>query len=748
MALSINTNIASLNAQRNLGKTQGSLSTAMERLSSGLRINSAKDDAAGLGISNRMTSQIRGLNQAVRNANDGISLAQTAEGALQESTNILQRMRELSVQSSNDTNSSSDRASLQSEVDQLKQELTRIAETTTFNGKNLLDGTMSSSQFQVGANSGETISFSVSSAKATDLGSNQLKTDNANGIEVATHRNYVQTGTTGATESGNTGAKGATASAVTNGLTGETLTVTKADGTTATVTVSVGEDLGATGQGIANLTAIDGVTATGFNRATLSGGVNGSSSDQTLLVNGSTVGAAGIDLTDADAIATAINAETALQTAGLYAVSDGTNVQIYNNSGSDITVEVGGSTTGAIDVQGLDGAAAVTLDASTATDVVKVGGRMDIVMDQGVSIASDSADQLFGGNTAGTDITATKVGYASGTDGNAVGAQTLTIVGPDGSGTTDTIAADSSAAGVATAVNGLSGTTGVTAKALTTATLSNLSVDGTVDFDLTGTNATAVNIQATVTTSDLSALATAINDKTGQTGITAELSSSNDSITLKQSSGYNIEIENYNHSGGVEKQTQSGTPDVTGTGSSVDFDGTETSMQVTGTEGTAVTLVDGSFKSGMDSTVVGGEVTFSSSGAFNVTSSIAASDSGGSLFSGIANSSNTSTLSSINNVDISTVSGASDAIDAIDGALSQIDGMRGDLGAVQNRFESTIANLQSVSENLSAARSQILDADIAQETAAMTKNNILQQAGVSILAQANQLPQMALSLLG
>ncbi|HID70784.1 MAG TPA: flagellin, partial [Desulfobacterales bacterium] len=138
MALTINTNVSSLNAQRNLSKSQGDLSKAMQRLSSGLRINSAKDDAAGLAISDRMTSQIRGLNQAARNANDGISLAQTAEGALQETTNIMQRMRELAVQSANDTNSASDRSSLQAEVNQLKQEMNRIAETTEFNGKKLL----------------------------------------------------------------------------------------------------------------------------------------------------------------------------------------------------------------------------------------------------------------------------------------------------------------------------------------------------------------------------------------------------------------------------------------------------------------------------------------------------------------------------------------------------------------------------------------------------------------------------------
>jgi flagellin len=142
----------------------------MQRLSSGLRINSAKDDAAGLGISNRMTSQIRGLNQAVRNANDGISLAQTAEGALGESTNILQRMRELAIQSANDTNSQSDRDSLQAEVDQLISELDRISGKTTFNGRGVLNGSLNGAQFHVGAEAGETISLTVASMGATTLG--------------------------------------------------------------------------------------------------------------------------------------------------------------------------------------------------------------------------------------------------------------------------------------------------------------------------------------------------------------------------------------------------------------------------------------------------------------------------------------------------------------------------------------------------------------------------------------------------
>ena len=160
MALYVNTNTSSLNAQNQLMKSGNTLDTAYQRLSSGLRINSASDDAAGLQISNRLTSQINGLNQAVRNANDGISLAQTAEGAMDETTNMLQRMRTLAVQSANGSNTDKDRLALQQEMEALGEEINRVAETTTFGGQNLLDGTYTGT-FQVGADANQTISFSM-----------------------------------------------------------------------------------------------------------------------------------------------------------------------------------------------------------------------------------------------------------------------------------------------------------------------------------------------------------------------------------------------------------------------------------------------------------------------------------------------------------------------------------------------------------------------------------------------------------
>ena len=177
MALYVNTNVSSLNAQRQLMGSGNQLDQAFQRLSSGFRINSAADDAAGLQISNRLGSQIEGLNQGNRNANDAISMAQTAEGALDESTNILQRMRTLAVQSSNGSNSAEDRAALQKEVSSLQQELSRIAETTTFGGNKLLDGSFGSQAFQVGANSGETINVTIGDVSANNIGSNKIDTE-------------------------------------------------------------------------------------------------------------------------------------------------------------------------------------------------------------------------------------------------------------------------------------------------------------------------------------------------------------------------------------------------------------------------------------------------------------------------------------------------------------------------------------------------------------------------------------------
>ncbi len=202
MSLTVNTNVASLNTQRNLNSSASSLQTSLQRLSTGSRINSAKDDAAGLQIANRLTSQVNGLNVAVRNANDGISLSQTAEGALQQSTNILQRMRDLALQSANGSNSTSEREALNAEVTQLKKEIDRISNTTTFGGRKLLDGNFGIASFQVGSAANEIISVGIGEMSSSSLegayfSGNSAEFDPAAGTIVAGDVTVALTLTTG-----------------------------------------------------------------------------------------------------------------------------------------------------------------------------------------------------------------------------------------------------------------------------------------------------------------------------------------------------------------------------------------------------------------------------------------------------------------------------------------------------------------------------------------------------------------------
>jgi len=504
MALTVNTNLLALNGQRNLNRSAGGVSTALQRLSSGLRINSAKDDAAGLAISSRMTSQIRGLNQAVRNANDGISVAQVAEGALQEVTNALQRVRELSVQSANDTNSTSDRASLQAEVSQLQSEITRISTTTEFNGTKVLNGSFTNAKFQVGFRANQTINISIGDTATNKIGNNTVTGDSND--------------------------------------------------------------------------------ATGMNSVTAAAG-------------------------DVD----------------------------------------GGS---------------------------------------------------------GTVTTA-----------NRAAGQTLTVSGSIGQDSV-TVSAGDTAAEIASAVNDKTSTTGVTASAQTTATLSGIDT-GATTLSLAGDGGTLVAISAATTGSGsgLDPLVQAINDVSSTTGIVAERSG--DTITLTNSSGADIAIQDVAIAG-------TGTLDFTGANAG---DGGQTLGGATST----------------DSAVVGGTVTFASEKSFSVSSSVAKG--AGSVVDAAATTAVGSSLAAVSSINIGTQSGANDALNILDGALAFVNSVRGDLGAVQNRFTSTIANLQNVSENVSAARSRILDADFASETSKLTKNQILQQAGISVLAQANQLPSSVLSLL-
>ncbi|CAN7164328.1 flagellin [Pseudoduganella sp. LjRoot289] len=505
MAQTINTNIASLNSQRNLNTSQAALGTSLQRLSSGLRINSAKDDAAGLAISERFTSQVRGNNQAARNANDGISLAQTAEGGLSTAGDLLQRIRELAVQSANGSNSASDRKSIQNEVGALSKELDRVATSTQFNGQNVLDGSLTSTQFQVGANSNQTINIGVQSAKATDIGNNTIKPTD---------------------------------------------------------------------------------TATSLSQA--------------------------------------------------------------------------------------------------------AAGAGDLTTDQANLLTADD---------------------------------TLTISSGAGLTTDVFVKTADSAKAVADKVNATTQTSGVSAQAKTVATIAKIA-DGAVNFQLRGANSVAndanskaVTISAKVVGGDLSALAQAVNAQSNTTNITA-------SVTLDSSGAKELQLTD---AAGNDIQLAAQTGDVAL--GAAELRGADVAGAPAAT---VAVLAAGNFG------VVGGRVEFSSDTGFSIASTNDTITGGTNVGSD---------LQSVSSLDVSTVQGSNDALLTIDAALNSINSNRAALGAIQNRFASTISNLQTTTENLSASRSRIQDTDFAAETAQLTRGQILQQAGTAILAQANSLPNGVLSLL-
>ncbi len=600
----INTNVASLNAQRNLTTSQGQLATALQRLSSGLRINSAKDDAAGLAISERFTTQIRGLNQAVRNANDGISLAQTAEGALGETGNALQRIRELAIQSANSTNSASDRAALNAEAAQLLAEVQRIAQTTQFNGQNILDGSFSSAQFQVGANANQTISFGVQGATTNALGAYQ-----------ATSTAVSDTAFDGAGFTINGVEIGVSADTSAAGVTGDSATA-KATAINAK----------------ANET---GVTATAANEVVGSAPVARSGlANGALRINGIAVGAIANStnaVTQGQNAATAINAVS--NQTGVTAVADASTgaLTLSTSDGRNIKIESGaGNAQGATDILNATG-----LDVS---DGANATGNSTQTLTAEAYTTAGQADELAEGDT----VTIDNVTYEFRTTGSATGSNVLVTLG-----------ASTAAGGVATAL------------------------------------ATAINLQFAA----------------GNTTVQADDNGADVVLTQAKVGAYAIGYS----------------------ATLADADGMAAAAAVLGTnsaDGTGVTNR--------------GTLTLSSAENFTV---------GGADVARAGLAAASANLTRLDTVDISTVDGANAAIAVLDGALSQVTSIRADLGAVQNRFASTIANLQTTSENLSASRSRILDADFAAETATMTRAQILQQAGTAILAQANAIPQNVLSLL-
>jgi flagellin len=596
MAQYVNTNISSLNTQRALNQSQGALQTSLQRLSSGLRINSAKDDAAGLVISEKMTGQIRGMNQAMRNANDGISMSQMAEGAMSESTKILQRIRELAVQSANATNSDTDRASLNSEVTQLTSELDRIASTAAFNGIKILDGTFTSQSFQVGANVGETITVaSIASGRTDDIG----QTNEATAV-------------------------GSTVQAITTGqLTVNGNAVAATAGDAALIATAISATSGA-------------VTATATNSATIAFGDSIGTA-----VAPATPGASGASgvFTDADADGTGTE---------VYSLTvDG--VAIFSETAADAS-----STVTAAEVQsGVDAAVAATGAGSLAAAGITVTG--DVASNNLVFTKAD-----------GTDFDIVVVSSFNTTPGAFAG-------GDFAAGTNTVTAGTPAVGGIAPSYT--------------------LSVDGTaLDLSTAGSD-------GTVSAAEVSTLVNALE------GYTSTETGGN--ITITKADGSNIVL--------VEAGSDSD-----------------------GAEG----LAGGAGSAGVTSTSIG-SVSVTSVGEALVIGGTSASNAG--LASGTTATSQTGVT--IADTTVATFAGANAAITSVDAALATISGTRSELGALQSRFDSTIANLASNVENLSSARSRIRDTDFAVETAELTRVQILQQAGVAMLSQANSAPQSVLALL-
>jgi len=380
MSLVINTNMFALTAQRSLSQTNSALRTSMERLSTGLRINSAKDDAAGLAISDRMTSQIRGLNQAVRNASDGISLAQTGEGALKEMTNILQRVRELAVQGANDTNTATDRQKIGDEITQLQQELTRISDTSQFNGKTLFNGTFGTASFHIGANSNQTLQVSMSNLTTTKYGDYQVNNSNLSTVGTAS---------------------AATASTVVvAGYIGSSTVTTTASDTAKSVAANVNK-----------VTDTTGVTADAQNAIALTFGGTGSYT-LTLTSDNSTAKTLSFTTTgttnsDLDAAVKAFNDVSGSTGVTAALSSDGASVVLRNASGNDITVADTAATTNAGTVNiatvvqstgNATAAASVTLAADTVADTAVANGF--VTFDSARTFKVTDGSGFGGGGTA------------------------------------------------------------------------------------------------------------------------------------------------------------------------------------------------------------------------------------------------------------------------------------------------------------------------------------------------------------
>lgn len=697
MPLVINTNVQSLNSQRQLVKSGADMSKAMERLSSGMRINKAADDAAGLAIANRMTSQVRGLNQAVRNANDGISMVQTAEGGLNEVTNMLQRMRELAIQSANGIYSDADRSTLNAESEQLKSEIQRIADTTSFNGQSLLDGSLGNVLLQVGAEANQTIGVSIA-----EVSNDKLGVSDKAGLS-----SYSQTAATASIVGLGTG------DLVINGVAIDAASASADTASTVNKTASALSIAAA----VNAKSDLSGVTAT-VGSTTLAGVTQAAAGVTTftaLVVNGVDIGAFNLVATDDLAsiraeVTSRFNAVS--EQTGVTAVDSGTDaggVSLVAADGRNISM-TGTFSAGTFANLGLTGLATTVNQVTTGTVSLRSDDGSDIVLTQGATGNADDAGFSTGtysgvqsqvSSDLNNSVTAMAVGDVK-INGVTIGASLATY------DTASSANKDASAISKAAAINLVSEQTGVTAVVRentatnTTAQLTTaLAVSGTIN----GVAITGFTSVAGDAAGNRQSMVDAINAISGQTGVRAvdtgeDGTTAGGGVTLIADDGRNIVATIAN---GANGGMATGATTYTGEFTLV------SDQEILIERGSTAGIANSGLKVGTYGNAKDGQ--------------------------------------SIANVDISTAAGAQSAIKGLDNAINTVNSIRADLGAVSNRLDFATSNLMNVSENTAAARSRIQDADFAAETAALSRAQVLQQASTAMLAQANAQPQQVLSLL-
>ena len=697
----INTNVKALVAQESMRSNNLKLSTAMERLSTGLRINSAKDDAAGLAISNRMTAQIRGMSMAIKNANDGISMAQTADGAYGQVTSMLQRMRELAVQAANGAVSGSDRESIQLEIEELKAEISNVAERTSFNGIKLLDGSAQDIKLQTGTNEGELLSIGFASVKTTEIGSgdNPALTSFGRSAPVAIGSgdltiNGVLVGASLATDDASSSTSNAASAiaavAAINRVTDASGVYAKVDGTTV-----LGSSMDATA--VSGSITINGV-ATGTLETTTDASIS-----RGLIVE-------------------AIN--NLSEQTGVVAIDTGDDTRgilLHAEDGRNIQLTLGGTLT--TSATGLANATA-TIHSGTYSLYSTTGGS--ITIDEAVGGNVQNAGLRQGTYSSGQALFVARersaVENAAPTTANAGILNSTTLVindiniekaiatDDDASYATTASTKAASAIAIAAAINKSSDLTGVTAKAEANIVRGS----GTFTED-TGSVGTVYLNGVTIAGvgGDRDSVLASLNSVSGQTGVVA--SAWGAGIQLIAEDGRNISIATDDNisSAGIGLAVSGVTIGVTSTAQTTFYSTVSLSS-------------DKAF-----------EVRRGSEGDSNFTTLGFREGTFGGSDTGVK----------IAEVDVSTQLGAGIAITAIDNAIEDVSSAQARSGAFQNRLDAAVSILSESSENASAARSRIVDTDYATETTALAKAQIVQQAATAMLAQANQQAQSVLALL-